>query len=215
MTSTLIKFLAWAGLDKAMAEYAFSHQSKSYREYLEFAFTDSKGRKYYKFNDLKNMPLSMLEQLTILQLEVEGRIKGTDLDEWIKRCKEIASSGSKTAVADIGHMLGALEDRRGVLIEPVLLMEIAALLYVREDEDPTIYNKDLHKEKFKQFTDDCAKPGGLYDFFLNAGLARYMPSVSFTPIEWELFLKNQMAQIKAFKDCIGRIGGSESRLKSM
>ena len=153
------------------------------------------------------MPLALLEQLTILQLEVESRIKGADLDEWIAHCKRIVSSGGRTSVADIGHMLGALEERRTILLDPALMLEMAALLYIREDEDPTQYSKDLHAEKFKQFNEE--KAGGLYDFFLSAGLSRYLPSASFTPTEWEKFLKNQTHQIDRFNALLGQIGISK------
>ena len=207
MSKLFIRLLAFIGFKKAISDYVFNAQSKTYREYLEFAFADSAGRKYYRFNDLKNMPLALLEQLTILQLEVESRIKGPDLDEWIAHCKRIVSSGSKTSVADIGHMLGALEERRTVLLDPTLMLEMAALLYIREDEDPTTYNKDLHAEKFKQFNTE--KEGGLYDFFLSAGLSRYLPSVSFTPLEWEKFLKNQISQLDRFNGLLGKIGISK------
>jgi hypothetical protein len=204
----LIRFLALIGFKKAIADYVFSSQSKTYREYLEFAFVDSKGRKYYRFNDLKNMPLALLEQLNILQLEVESRIKGSDLDKWIDSCKKIVSSGSKTSVADIGHMLGALEERRTLLLDPRLLMEISALLYIREDEDPTTYNKDLHREKYLQFNDD--KKDVLFDFFHSAGLSRYLPSASFTPTEWTTYLMNQQEQITQFNQLITKIGSLSS-----
>ncbi|HWB64862.1 MAG TPA: hypothetical protein VG603_15200 [Chitinophagales bacterium] len=207
MSKLFIRFLAFIGFKKAINDYVYAHQSKTYREYLEFAFVDSKGKKYYRFNDLKNMPLALLEQLTILQLEIESRIKGPDLDEWIAHCKSIVSSGSKTAIADIGHMLGALEERRTVLLDPVLLMEVAALLYIREDEEPTSYNKDLHREKFIQFNED--KKDVLYDFFVSAGLSRYIPSASFTPQSWNQFLKNQQQQIKMFNDLLGRLSISK------
>ena len=207
MNKLFIRLLAAIGFKKAISDYVFNAQSKTYREYLEFAFADNRGRKYYRFNDLKNMPLALLEQLTILQLEVESRIKGADLDEWIAHCKCIVSAGSKTAVADIGHMLGALEERRTVLLDPTLMLEIAALLYIREDEDPTVYNKDLHSEKFKQFNEE--KAGGLYDFFLSAGLSRYLPSADFMPLEWEKFLKNQVTQIDRFNELLGKIGISK------
>lgn len=200
----LIRLLAFIGFKKAITDYVFSAQSKTYRAYLEFAFADSKGNRYYQFNDLKNMPLALLEQLNILQLEIESRIKGNDLDEWIAACKKIISSGSKTSVADIGHMLGALEERRTLLMDPRLLMEIAALLYIREDEDPTVYNKDLHREKYLQFEAD--KKDVLFDFFVSAGLSRYLPSAGFMPTEWDKYLKNQLVQIEAFSALVGKIG---------
>ncbi|MDB5281129.1 MAG: hypothetical protein JWO06_204 [Bacteroidota bacterium] len=199
-----IHFLALLGFKKSICNYVYASQSKTYRQYLEFAFADSKGQRYYRFNDLKNMPLAMLEQLNILQLEVESRIKGSDLDEWISNCKKIISSGSKTSLADIGYMLGALEERRTLLLDPRLLMEIAALLYIREDEDPTIYNRDLHREKFLQFNYD--KKDVLFDFFVSAGLSRYLPSVNFMPAEWEKYLNNQLQQIQAFNELTTKIG---------
>ena len=208
MINLFIRLLAAIGFKKALTDYVYQHQSKSYKEYLEFAFADSNGKKYYRFNALENMPLTLLEQLTILQMKVESRIKGTDLDEWIKASKKVISDKSPSAISDLGYMLGALEERRKLLFDPVLMMEIAALLYIREDENPALYSKDLHREKFIQFEKD--KAGGLYDFFQSAGLSKYMPSISFTPLEWEVFLRNQLNQIKNFKETIGKIGTLKS-----
>lgn len=201
----LINYLAKVGFKEAIHDYCFSHQSKTYKDNMEFIFTDSENRKYFYFPDLKNMPLPLLEKLNELQEQLNSKIPGRDLDSWVEAITKSLNGNSTTKLTDAGYWLGVLKDRRSILFDPTLLTEIAALLYIREDENPCVYNKELHKEKFELLWKDSQQGMKLYDFFQQAGLKGYIPSGTITPANWEQYLQESMAKIEAFNSAVTRI----------
>lgn len=179
MTSTIISRLAYfPSFRKAIIDYAFNSQSKNYRENLEVAFYDSNRVVYYRYSDYKKMPVKRLEHITKMQEAVkEGmkRGKGTYLAEWIETGK-LTIEKSKSPKADFAKLLYALEDR-SKLFDEDLLIELACLTYIREDENPNEFSEALHQEKITQIKKDLkSKAGGLYDFFQQAGLKDFLPS---------------------------------------
>src|SRR5580658_10056444 len=169
MYNLFIHFLAHIGFKQAIQQYVYNHQSKDYKENMEFAFIDSVGRKYYYFPDLKKLPLPLLEKLNELQEQMGCKLPGRDLDAWVAKMEEVLNS-KNPKLSDVGYWLGVLRERRTILFEPTVLTEIAALLYIREDENPAVYNQALHKEKFEMLWNDSQKGAKLYDFFQQAGL---------------------------------------------
>ena len=171
MTSTLIRNLAFfPSFKRAIIDYAFGTQSKNYRENLEVAFYDSNRVVYYRYSDYKKMPIKRLEQITKMQEVIkEGmkRGKGTYLAEWIETGK-LTIEKSKSPKADFAKLLYALEER-SKLFDENLLIELAALTYIREDENPNEFSEAMHQEKINQIKKDLkSKAGGLYDFFQQA-----------------------------------------------
>ena len=198
----LINYLAKVGFKDAIHDYCFSHQSKIYKDNMEFIFTDSLNRKYFYFPELKNMPLPLLEKLNELQEQLNSKVPGKDLDAWIESVEKCLNGNSNTKITDVGYWLGVMKDRRTILFDPTILTEIAALLYIREDENPCVYNKDLHKEKFEMLWKDSQQGMKLYDFFQQAGLKGFIPSGNITPVNWEQYLAESMAKIEAFNSAV-------------
>ena len=201
----LINYLAKVGFKEAIHDYCFSHQSKSYKENMQFIFTDSQNRKYFYFPELKNMPLQLLEKLNELQAQLDSKIPGRDLDTWAKRIEEVLNGNSHNKITEAGYWLGVLKDRRSILFDPTILTEIAALLYIREDENPCVYSSELHKEKFEMLWKDSQEGMKLYDFFQQAGLKGYIPSGSITPQNWEQYLQESMEKINKFNSAVTQI----------
>jgi hypothetical protein len=210
---TFIEWLAKIGFKDEIQNYVYKHQSKTYKENLEFAFIDSGGRKYYYFPDLKKLPLPLLEKLNELQEQMTCKIPGKDLDLWIEKVEEVLNGKSKTKITDVGYWLGVLKERRTILFEPTILTEIAALLYIREDENPTNYNKEIHKEKFEMLWADSKEGGKLYDFFQQAGLSRYIPSENITKENYQEYLTAIMSKIEAFNSAVTQISTLGSKLE--
>ncbi len=203
-----IRFLARIGFKQAIQNYVYSHQGSTYKQNLEFAFIDSAGRKYYYFPDMKKLPLPLLEKLNELQEQMACKIPGRDLDAWINRVEEVLNEGGK--MTDVAYWLGVLKERRNLLFEPSVLTEIAALLYIREDENPSVYNQSLHKEKFEMLWADSRKGGKLYDFFQQAGLSHYIPSENITATNWSEYLTAIERKIEQFNSAISQISTSGS-----
>ena len=215
MKKGFISLLAKIGFRDAINKVAYEHQSKTYKDNLKYAFRDSLGRSYFYFPKMEDIPLPLFEKLNELQEQMRCKIPSKDLDIWIKKVKEVLNGNSKTKVTDFGYWLGVLEERRNILFEPMILTEIAALLYIREDENPCIYNEELHKEKFQMLWQDSREGAFLYDFFHNAGLSGYIPSESVTRENWIQFLEQASEKMMKFKSAITRISTLESEFKKL
>jgi hypothetical protein len=207
MPHLIIRLLAHIGFKAAIQQYVYNHQGKSYKSNMEFAFIDSSGRKYYYFPDLKKLPLPLLEKLNELQEQLGCKIPGRDLDAWVAKVEEVLNC-KNPKLTDVGYWLGVLKERRSILFEPTVLTEIAALLYIREDENPAAYNQALHKEKFEMLWHDSQKGAKLYDFFQQAGLSSYIPSENITAANWSEYLNLIAEKVKQFNSAVSLISTS-------
>lgn len=215
MTNLLIRILARIGFKQAIHNYCFTHQSNTYHQNMQVAFTDSLNRKYFYFPDLKQLPLPLLEKLNELQEQLNCKLPGRDLDAWLSKVEEILNGASQTKITELGYWLGVLKDRKSILFDPTLLTEIAALLYIREDENPGVYNEQIHKQKFDLLWADSQKGGALYDFFQQAGLSRYIPSQNITAENWQQSLTEIMEKINKFNSALTQISTLESEFAAL
>lgn len=135
MNNFIIKNLCYfPSFRKAVIEFAFNSQSKSYKENLQVAFYDSNMLRYYTFIDFKKMPLKRLEMITKMQEVVREGMKrnsGGYLKEWIETA-ELAIEKSKTPKVDFGRLLHSLKER-SKLFDEDLLIELLAVSYIREE----------------------------------------------------------------------------------
>ena len=55
-------------------------------------------------------------------------------------------------MADVGHLVGALEDRVNLLFDPVLMVRFISGVAIREDQVETahVWNEDIEEEKFNE-----------------------------------------------------------------
>lgn len=216
MTKHFIAFLAFIGFRKAINEYALSHKSGGYKEHLVYAFNDSHGRRYFRFDNMKNMPLALLEKLNELQDQMTCKMPAKDLDRWVECVeKELNDEKSKIKLQRVSYWVEELKQRREVLFEPTILTEIAALLYIREDENPCFYNSDLHKEKFEMIWKDSREGGLLYDFFQQSGLSAYIPSGTITKENWSQYLEETMQKVNKFGSLLSRNLASRQEIERL
>lgn len=211
----IINSLARFGFKQAIQDYVFKHQSKSYHDNMKLAFIDSLNRKYFYFPDLKQLPLPLLEKLNELQEQMACKVPGRDLDAWLKAVEDVVNGNDTNKITQLGYWFEVLRARRTILFDPTILMEIAALLYIREDETPGTYNETIHKEKTALLWADSKNGGALYDFFQQAGLSRYIPSQSITAENWQQSLEQIMEKINSFNSAITRYSTSVSEFATL
>lgn len=215
MKQRIIRFLAKHGYQKEILQAAYEMQSVNHFEKMQFAFFDSLGRRYYRYKKMEDIPLQIMEKLTEMQEELACKIPGRDLDIWLDKCESVLNSDSKTRITEMGHLFELLKNRRKVLLQPNVLMGIAALLTIREDEKPGVYNEEIHKEKFELFTKECKQSGVLRDFFQAAGLGSYLPSGSITDQDWTQLLAQSQRTIEEFTSAVTQISTSRQKLADL
>lgn len=159
---------------------------------LEFAFSDSKGKKYYKYIREDFLPLERYEQLQIRLLEMESRISRESLLEFSKVLKKYAENKDFIRVA---LLIGQLEERLNLIYDPELMMRLLSGIYIREDQVRTahIWNGTLEEEKFKQLMKDNDN-GSLSFFFQKSDLMKHLRFQNTLNIESEILLTEEIIQ---------------------
>lgn len=188
-----VRLIYWL-FKKWIIKIQFQNQSfKSDR--LEKAFIDSNGVNYYKFTNDFDIPLIRAKELQKKLLKLKSGLSDENLDKFLEAMVKALNGGRNPDLARIGHLVTEMKLRQEILIHPDLLMDIVALSYIREDENPSELNKEIHTQKIEQFHKDSKE--GLYDFFYKSGLSKYAPYLSSMEEDWEEYLIESTAKIKA------------------
>lgn len=141
-------------------------------------FRDGKGNWYRRYEDEMKLPIKRMERLHIIAREIGNRVDDGDLSAFLENHESIILS-DKTADEKLKllhqHTVN-LKQRTDLLAPPELLMRLVCATYIREDQDPCVWDEALEDEKHAQLMRDQA--GGLADFFYTAGLSGYLPSPS-------------------------------------
>jgi hypothetical protein len=91
-----------------------------------------------------------------------------------------------------------IRERQDTIIHRDLLLNIAATWILRDDEDPTIINNDIHKEKLEVFEKMCKE--GSHDFFTRLGIEPLIPLMSMSAEDMQkLLVYNQEVQQNLIK----------------
>ena len=179
MRTKLIKQLyKWFGNDikKLQAELS----KTSFKEKCTFAF-ELDGHTYYKFTNSGDIPLQRLERIQVDIIMLENRLSKPELDTLIEIAQQSLNDAfvafkQENKMNKIQHAIWAMEEiksrKETLMFHPDILMDMAALNLIRDDENPFIINEDLHKEKVELFK----TKGGELPFFLEAALNHYMPN---------------------------------------
>lgn len=158
---------------------AFNSQSKPVdKTMLAWSFIDSEGNRYYRWVDDFDIPIIRKGHIQKCLSELECGISQENLllviDTMEKAIQERDNRGRMAPnISMVGHLIVELRNRQKYLFPGDILFDLAAALYVREDENPADMDMDLHRWKAGQFKKDSK--AGLKDFFYNAGLKKYLP----------------------------------------
>lgn len=123
------------------------------KDNLVFAFHDTEGLGYYKFQ--KELELPMI-RMAKLQEYLMWLSKGVDKSEYLAAL-EFAETGLEGGIKDgkglakIGYILNQLKDRCQMVVHDELFYNIIACQLVREDESITDFNNTIQMEKVEAF----------------------------------------------------------------
>jgi hypothetical protein len=118
--------------------------AKKCKENLEAAFHDDKGRLWSTFRDDSLLPISRIaEQHTHLQYMAAG----LSAETWAKALDAINVCFAKSDMIGAGVVLHGLRDLEKRIVNLDAMVNVLAVNYVREDEDPTVINAAIHAEK--------------------------------------------------------------------
>lgn len=136
-------------------------------------YKDKQGLRYYKYND--ELDMSVIRKGRIDQSLIELKY-GSDFNDVLTAMKASVNQFDKKGKPDpnlsnVGYYIQELIDRDEILILPGILMTICANMLIREDENPSIVDEEILKQKVSTFTNEIQR-GGLHGFFQRSGLLK-------------------------------------------
>jgi hypothetical protein len=159
------------------------------------------GYNYLKFPKETNMPLERFSMSMALLERLSSGISGSEMELILEGMEKALSAGLSNPknAALVATYIHIIRERQDTIIHRDLLLNIAATWIIRDDEDPTIINNDIHKEKLEVFEKMCN--GGAHDFFTRLGIEPLIPLMSMSPSDfqklWEYNVEAQRNLIKA------------------
>lgn len=147
------------------------------KDNLIFLFTGTDKKKYYGFNKDSDLPLSRFEVQLMYNEHMRLGLMGEEMLMILDRIDTCnaqmitAKEKERPAIsAQIGLMTTVARGRMSNTLHHNLVMAMASVWIVREDEDPIIFNKDIHDQKVKFFEAEC-REGSAFHFFQKTGFA--------------------------------------------
>lgn len=145
--------------------------------YTERKFKDSQGRWYRRYIDEMQIPILRMEQIHVVTREISNRVSDADLNVHLANVEAIAT-GEQTAAEKVKllyqHAINLRERVNTDIAEPLLLMKLVCAMYIREDQDPAVWDEVLEAEKLELLM--AEQKTGLAGFFYQAGLSAFLPS---------------------------------------
>lgn len=170
---------------------------------LEYCFTDSKGKKYYKFPESMSLPIERFGKLQEYMMWMSSGITSSELDLLLDHADKALTEGllQKKNAAKIGFIINELRERKNMVIHTELLYNFLSVQVIREDEAPESFNNNIQMEKVEQFKEDT-KNGKTYAFFLRIGLKKLNDLFSLSEEEWNKLWEESTHQQKVLKQMV-------------
>ena len=180
--------------------HQFNRWNKKQTSYnLVKVFTQD-GYNYLRFPKETNMPLERFSMSMALLERLSSGISGAEMDMILEAMEKALSAGLSNPknAALVATYIHIIRERQDTIIHRDLLLNIAATWIIRDDEDPTIINNDIHKEKLEVFEKMCN--GGVHDFFSRLGIEPLIPLMSMSAEDMQkLWVYNVEAQRNLIK----------------
>ena len=150
---------------KRIIKYAFDTQKPKPRDFskMNFAFMDSKGNKYFENEDWFNYTLARKEQLMIKVGEMGARINQEEFRKWRDAMTKALNNGENPDYAMLGFFLKEMDIReKELVIYSPAYIEIAAIFYIRQDEDIDKFDEEVQRQKVAQLQYDFETVKGFF-----------------------------------------------------
>lgn len=193
--------------------YAEENVKKIGSHDLEYAYTDTNGKAYFRFGKDFSLPMDRLGRLYYFtELLFKGLSPEEDekIDRAINNALEAGLGNPKVkSAAKIGSLLIEREKRRSMVIHSELLYNILAVQLVREDEDPSLYVNAIQMQKVEQLRMDYER-NGAYPFFQMEELRQLRSFLKLSKDELEAFWTESLLQQQVLMEALETVYTSES-----
>lgn len=177
--------------------YSTEQQKPLTHAQLEKAFVDINGNQIYKFSSL-DLPISRFgKQKQFLQWLAKGLTDEEDrkIDNTLA---DIVLNGTSLLEVKKGcaGLLAEKEIRRQMVIHTEIFYNLVALELIRHDENPEVFDPDIHMEKIKTFK-KMTKEGSTYFFFQQTALASLSKYLKYTQAQWDHYWEESEIKLQS------------------
>jgi len=178
-------------------------------------YTDMNGLAYFAFPKDMGLPVERLGKLYhYTELLFKGLSASEDeaIDNAIESNLEAGIRNAKNkSAAKIGALLIERKKRRGIILHHELIYNILAVQWIREDEEPTVFNNEIQKQKVEQFQRE-SEAGNSHPFFQAPELIQLNSFLKMSIEEWEQSLNESRIQAQVLKESLKILSSSENDL---
>lgn len=193
--------LIWENNKDELIKYYVSSQNKPANfENLEYRYTDSKGLKWYGYKDETDTPLDRVRHQQKFYLWFVSGLTDNTLNRLLDYADTILEEGIKnnkqriTLIASIFHDIRI----RHEMVRPhSLIFEMLASQYVREDENPGVYDQEIQDEKVKEL--DFQHEIGNFFFLKTEEYKRLRHLSTMSEEEWKEYTESSKALLEEYE----------------
>lgn len=179
--------------------YALRSKKPKGFEGLELAFKDVDGVAYYTFTGDFDVFIKRKSYWDTKMIELDAGLTRKESEMLIDTCLEAINS-TKPNYALVAHLLTEMKNRHEWLVHHEIMYDLVAACYVREDEDPTKVDMEIHRQKVDYFLSQ----DDLSFFFENQTLSELLPYLENLSGNLKALLKDTEMEVAALKKQIDR-----------
>lgn len=189
---------------------------------MEYRFLDMNGRKYYAFPKNLPAPIERTGKEMEFMMWMSAGLTSHELDRLLDAQDKALMGGLKTGknAAKIGAIITEIRERKNMVLHTELLYNWLAAIWIREDENPLVYNNEIQLEKVAQFKKEVAESNS-YFFFHQPELERLNYLWKLSESEWNQYWQESLLQqevlkekMKIYEKTYTSENGSEDTLKT-
>lgn len=198
----IAKFL-WNTYKDKFIQYHIEERNNNNYDFsqLEYRFTDSDGKKYYGYNDKLTMSFDRFSQLNDYHIWWSNGLTERELHVLLDVAEKALENGivklekgQRTNVLTISAVLNEIRLRKDMIKHTELIYNILAVQLVREDENPLLFNNDIHLKKVDQFKKEVLNNNC---FFLSMNEFKMLFNyVTMSEQEYQNYVKESKEQAK-------------------
>lgn len=171
------------------------------RKSMEHRYTGMDAHTYHGFPKHLGLPIERFGKMKFYLMWMSSGISPVELDKLLDRQAEALGKGIENPAnaAMIGLCIEEMRGRKRLTIHTELLYNFMAVQWVRDDEDPLVFNNQIQLEKVEAFKRETAA-GNTYFFFQQSELKMLSNLFRMSEEEWKEFWNeslNNQAYLKA------------------
>jgi len=166
-----------------------------YKGKMVFAFASEEGERFYTFPAEIHKPLNRFIKVNELLERMNAGVSGQELENILVVMESAIYDGLKDPKnsAKVASCVNLLRLRKGDVIHKDILLNLAAVLLIGENENQFIINQDYHQHKLDLFSDMVDKDGP-HAFFLKSCIEPLLPLTNMSPNDLLLLWETNVAR---------------------